>query len=127
MSDTALRRRAACANLPDMPTVPAPYTDCFHTPVLGTIFARRTEVVHRLHVGDRLILVPDPPGTDIPAVWVHAPGGDVIGHLPLQIAAWLAPWMLAGGRAQATVDKVSGDEVESWRRLLIEVRFANNG
>ena len=37
----------------------------------------RTDVVHRLQRGDRLILVPDPPGTDVPAVWVHAPGGDV--------------------------------------------------
>ncbi len=110
-----------------MATVPPPYTDHFHTPVLGTVFARRTEVVHRLHRGDHLILVPDPPGTDVPAVWVHAQGGDVIGHLPLQIAAWLAPWMLAGGRAQASVEKVSGDDVESWRRLVIEVRFANNG
>ena len=106
-----------------MAEVPPPYTDRFHTAVLGTVFGRRTEVVHRLKVGDQLILVPDPPGTDVPAVWVHAPGGDVIGHLSLQIAAWLAPWMLAGGRCQAWVTKVGGDDVESWRRLLIEIRF----
>jgi hypothetical protein len=53
----------------------------FETAVYGTVFGRRTDVLHRLRVGDRLILVPDPPGTDEPNVWVHAPGGDVIGHL----------------------------------------------
>ena len=104
-----------------MPVAP-PYIDSFHTTVLGTVFAARTAVVHRLKRGDPLIMVPDPPGTDVPAVWVHAEGGDVIGHRPLQIAAWLAPWMLAGGRASAIVEKVGGDEVESWRRLIITVR-----
>src|ERR671921_376904 len=104
-----------------MPAAP-PYPEPFRTAVLGTVFGDRTSVVHRLQTGDRLILVPDPPGADIPAVWVHAPGGDVIGHLPLQIAAWLAPWMLEGGRCQAFVEKVGTDEVESWRRLVIEVR-----
>lgn len=77
--------------------------------------------MHRLEEGDRLILVPDPPEAQIPAVWVHATGGDVIGHLPLQIAVWLAPWMLEGGRCGATVRKRRGDEVESWQRLVIEV------
>ena len=103
-----------------MPLAP-PYIDSFHTTVLGTVFGRRTDVVHRLKAGDALIVVPDPPGTDVPAVWVHAEGGDVIGHLPLQIAAWLSPWMLAGGRASAVVEKVGGDDVESWRRLIITV------
>lgn len=99
-----------------------PYGGLFHTAVLGTVFGARAEVVRRLAVGNELILVPDPPGTGVPAVWVHARGGDVIGHLSLQIAAWLAPWMLSGGRCAAIVAKVGGDEVESWRRLLIEVR-----
>ena len=104
-----------------MPIAP-PYIDSFHTAVLGTVFGSRTEVVHRLQKGDQLILVPDPPGTDVPAVWVHAGGGDVIGHLPLQIAAWLAPWMLSGGCCSGEVEKVGGDDVESWRRLVITVR-----
>lgn len=99
----------------------APPYPHFDTPVLGTVFAARTEVVHRLRAGDRLILVPDPPAAQIPAVWVHAAGGDVVGHLSLQIAAWLAPWMLEGGCCGATVRRVSGDDVASWRRLLIEV------
>jgi hypothetical protein len=99
----------------------APAYPHFDTAVLGTVFAARTAVVRRLVAGDRLILVPDPPGAQIPAVWVHAEGGDVVGHLPFQIAVWLAPWMLAGGCCRATVRKVGSDAVESWRRLLIVV------
>ncbi|HJR62542.1 MAG TPA: HIRAN domain-containing protein [Gemmatimonadaceae bacterium] len=102
------------------PAMP-PRDEHFRTAVYGTVFGRRMDVVHRLHEGDRLILVPDPPGTDYPAVWVHAPGGDVIGHLPDDIARWLAPWMLEGGRCGALVSKVGTDDVESWRRLIIEV------
>jgi hypothetical protein len=112
--------------LPRMSVLPS-YAECFHAPVHGTVFARRAEVVHRLRPGDQLILVPDPPGTDVPAVWVHAVGGDVIGHLPLQVAVWLAPWMLGGGRCGAEVAKVGGDDVESWRRLLVTVRCRDAG
>ena len=97
------------------------YADNFRTAVHGTVFAKRTEVVHRLKRGDTLILVPDPPGTDDPNVWVHARGGDVVGHLPPDIGAWLAPWMLEGGRCRAEVEKVGTDEVASWRRLVIAV------
>lgn len=102
-------------------TLRPPHAERFTTAVHGTVFGQRTEVVHRLKLGDYLILVPDPPGTDEPAVWVHAPGGDVVGHLSPTIAAWLAPWMLAGGRCSAQVEKVGSDAVESWRRLLIRV------
>ena len=102
-------------------TLVPPYAERFTTAVQGTIFARRQEVVHRLKHGDYLILVPDPPGADEPAVWVHAPGGDVVGHLSPTIGAWLAPWMLAGGRCSARVEKVGSDEVASWRRLVIRV------
>lgn len=101
-----------------------PGTEEFRTNVYGTVFARRASVVHRLHVGDRLILVPDPPGTDNPAVWVHAPGGDVVGHLSPDVNSWMVPWMLGGGRCGATVASVSGDEVASWKRLVITVRCA---
>jgi len=94
----------------------------FETPVYGTIFGQRTDVLHRLRVGDRLILVPDPEGTDEPNVWVHAPGGDVVGHLSPDVNAWLVPWMLEGGRCGAVVAQVGGDDVASYKRLIISVR-----
>jgi hypothetical protein len=103
------------------------HVDEFRTAVHGTIFANRTRVVHRLKVGDPLILVPDPPCAEVPAVWVHARGGDVIGHVPFQIAAWLAPWMLEGGRCQAHVEKIGSDAIESWRRLVIRIVVTPTG
>jgi len=105
-----------------------PHDEHFRTPVYGTVFGQRMDVVHRLAIHDRLILVPDPPGTDNPFVWVHARGGDVVGHLPESISNWMAPWMLDGGRAAATVAKVESDEVASWRRLIVEIRcYADGG
>jgi hypothetical protein len=99
-----------------------PGAEAFSTPVYGTVFARRTEVVHRLQPGDRLILVPDPPGTQLPMVWVHARGGDVVGHLSPDVNSWLAPTMLAGDCYGAEVVAVGGDDVASWKRLVISVR-----
>jgi hypothetical protein len=93
----------------------------FQTPVYGTVFAQRTAALQRLKVGDHLILVPDPPGTDEPSVWVHAPGGDVVGHLSPDVNAWLAPWMLDGCRCGAVVARIGGDDVASYERLLITV------
>jgi hypothetical protein len=103
-------------------TLHAPHSEQFTTAVHGTVFGHRGKAVRRLRKGDYLILVPDPPGTDEPAVWVHAPGGDVLGHLSPTIGAWLAPWMLAGGRCSATVTRVGGIDIASWRRLVICVR-----
>jgi hypothetical protein len=99
-----------------------PGTQEFETPVYGTVFGRRGGTLHRLKPGDQLILVPDPPGTDEPSVWVHAPGGDVVGHLAPDINLWLVPWMLDGGRCGAVVTHVGGDDVPSYKRLLISVR-----
>lgn len=99
-----------------------PGAEEFSTPVYGTVFGRRSEVVHRLHAGDRLILVPDPPGADPPTVWVHAPGGDVVGHLSPDVNAWLAPSMLEGSCYCSEVVVVRGDDVASWKRLVIAVR-----
>ena len=99
-----------------------PGTSEFETPVYGTVFGHRGDVVRRLRPGDRLILVPDPPGTDDPSVWVHAPGGDVIGHLSPDINSWLVPLMLEGGRCGAVVLHVGGDDVASYKRLIISVR-----
>ena len=99
-----------------------PGTRVFDTPVYGTIFGERTNVLHRLHEGDELILVPDPPGTDEPSVWVHAPGGDVVGHLSPDISRWLVPWMLEGGRCGGVVARLGDDSVASYKRLIITVR-----
>src|SRR5881628_1878163 len=99
-----------------------PGTEEFSTPVYGTVFGRRTDVVHRLQVGDRLILVPDPPGTEPPTVWVHARGGDVVGHLSPDVNSWLAADMLSGNCYRAEVTEVRGDDVASWKRLVITVR-----
>lgn len=99
-----------------------PGTSEFETPVYGTIFARRSEAAHRLREGDALILVPDPPGTDEPSVWVHARGGDVVGHLSPDVNAWLAALMNDGERWGAVVTQVNGDDVASYKRLVITVR-----
>src|SRR4051812_28983091 len=103
----------------------------FETAVYGTIFAGRAQAVERLRQGDSLILVPDPPGLDEdfaepsarvviePMVWVHAQGGDVLGHLSPDINRWLVPRMLAGTRYTATVASVGDPAQESWRRLIV--------
>ena len=101
-----------------------PFGERFRTTVHGTVFGQRGQVVRRLKAGDDLILVPDPPGVEEPTVWVHARGGDVVGHLPPEIGAALAPWMLDGGRCRAAVEKVGTDDVASWRRLVISVDCA---
>lgn len=94
----------------------------FRTTVHGTVFGRRARHVDRLEPGDPLVLIPDPPGEDDPAVWVHLEAGDPIGHLPPEINAWLAPYLMHGGAASAVAVRVSGGDVPSWKRLLIEVR-----
>jgi len=94
----------------------------FLTPVYGTVFGHRAEVVHRLKQGDELILVPDPPGIDQPNVWVHARGGDVIGHLSPDVNSWLVPTMFDGERYTAEVCRIAGADVASWKRLVIAVR-----
>ncbi len=104
--------------------VPAPPTETvLRTHVHGTVFADRAAVVDRLREGDALLLVPDPPGDDDepPAVWVHVGGGDVLGHVPVQVAAWLAPYMLAGGRCRAMVAHVAAHGTASWNRVEIEL------
>lgn len=92
------------------------------TNVHGTVFAARTTIISRLEPGQPLLLVPDPPQPEeAPAVWVHVAGGDVLGHVPVQVAAWLAPWMLDGGRCRATVTQVLGPDAASWNRIEIEL------
>ena len=106
------------------PPVPIPimeHPSFFRTTVHGTVFGDRATHLGDLAAGDPLVLIPDPPGEDDPAVWVHLPRGDPLGHLPPEINAWLAPWMLRGGSASATAVRVGGTEVPSWKRLLIQV------
>jgi hypothetical protein len=93
----------------------------FFATVHGTVFGERWARVDTIQAGDELILLPDPPVTDDPGVWVHRADGAIIGHLPPEIEAWLAPWMLQGGSVRATAVRVSGDDVPSWRRVLLEV------
>lgn len=96
----------------------------FRTTVHGTVFGTRAAHLEEISAGDPLLLIPDPPGEDDPAVWVHLPAGDPVGHLPPEINAWLAPWLLRGGSASAMTVRVKGVEVPSWKRLLIEVQCA---
>lgn len=93
----------------------------FRTTVHGTVFGHRTDFLEDLGPGDPLLLIPDPPGDDDPAVWVHMLDGDPVGHLPPEINAWLVPWIMGGGAASATTVRVGGSEVPSWKRLLIEI------
>lgn len=101
-----------------------PGTEEFRTNVYGTVFAGRAAVVRRLRVGDRLILVPDPADVENPVVWVHAQGGDVVGHLSPDVSSWMVPWMLGGAVCGASVASVAGDDVASWKRLVVAVRCA---
>jgi hypothetical protein len=98
-----------------------PDAEQFEAPVYGTIFAGRAAVLERLHVGDRLILVPDPAGVDVPSVWVHAAGGDVVGHLAPDINRWMVHRMLDGTRYGARVLSLGAPGTESWKRLIVSI------
>lgn len=93
----------------------------FRATVHGTVFAGRDRHLEEVSAGDTMVLLPDPPVQDDPEVWVHLESGDPVGHLPPEIAAWLAPWMLRGGGARARVLRIRGSDEPSWRRLLLEV------
>ncbi len=104
------------------PALPPERPAHFFATVHGTVFGDRFSRVDGLREGDELVLLPGPPVDDEPGVWVHCAGGDVIGHLPPEIEFWLGPWLLRGGSAKARAVRVSGQDVPSWRRLLLEVR-----
>ena len=101
---------------------PAPPPARFRSTVHGTVFAGRDRHLEGLSPGDSLVLVADPPDGRRAAVWVHLPGGDPVGHLPLEIGGWLGPWLRAGGRTRTTALRVGGTHVPSWRRLVVDVR-----
>jgi hypothetical protein len=106
------------------PPLPPERPACFRATVHGTVFGERARRLADVREGDELLLIPGPPLDDDPGVWVHLPGGDLLGHLPPEIESWLTPWMLRGGRATARALRVGGREEPSWRRLLIEVTCA---
>jgi hypothetical protein len=104
-----------------LPPLPPDRPNLFRATVHGTVFCDRASHLTEIHPGDELLVIPGPPLDDEPGVWIHMPDGDVIGHLPPEIETWLSPWLLRGGKAMATAVKVEGEEVPSWRRLLVEV------
>lgn len=101
-----------------------PDCDQFETPVYGTVFAARAVALARLEVGDQLVLVPDPDGVENPSVWVHAPGGDVVGHLAPDVNRWMVGRMWRGTRYAAQVVSVGGPNTESWKRLVVSIRVS---
>ena len=105
-----------------IPPLPQDRPATFRATVHGTVFGERASHVAAVEDGEALVLIPDPPMEEDPAVWVHTRHGDPLGHLPPEISQWLAPWLLRGGAARATAVRVRGDDVPSWRRLVIEVR-----
>jgi hypothetical protein len=105
------------APLPLPPERPARFRATVH----GLVFADRAAHLAKLHPGSEVHLIPGPPIEEEPGIWVHVPDGDVIGHLPPEIERWLAPWMLRGGRATARVERISGADTPSWRRVLLDV------
>jgi hypothetical protein len=93
----------------------------FRSTVHGTVFAGRDRWVATIKKGDTVRLIADPPVQIEPEVWVHLESGEPIGHLPSEIGRWLWPWLSDGGVAEAKAVQVQGDDVPSWRRVLLEV------
>lgn len=98
-----------------------PAASQFRATVHGLAFAGRDRRLALVEPGDRLLLIPDPPGSTVEQVWVHLQECSPLGHLPNEIASWLAPWMRAGGRAGVRVLRVGDASVPSWKRLVVEV------
>lgn len=103
------------------PRFPEGWPDSFRATVHGTVFGGRDRHLDDVHAGDAVLLVADPPGQDDPGVWVHLVGGEPIGHLPPEISHWLWPWLSRGGTAEAKAVRVRGEDVPSWRRVVLEI------
>ena len=108
---------------PDDPQSPEPSS--FRSTLHGTVFAGREQLLEELHDGDRVLVIPDPPGTDDPEVWIHLSTGEPVGHLPPEINAWLWPRLREGERASATALRVHGEEIPSWRRVVVKVELGS--
>lgn len=113
--------------MPYAPPFPLGCPRQFRSTVHGTVFAGRDRHLEGMHAGDRVVLIPDPPGQTDPEVWVHLESGDPVGHLPREISSWLWPWLRRGGTASAVALRVHGADTPSWRRLLVEVHCEENG
>ena len=96
------------------PPFPEGQPSRFRATVHGTVFAGRDRFVEGLCDGDEVRLVADPPMKDEPGGLVHL-------DLSPDIAGWLWPWLIHGGVAKARLLRVRGDDVPSWRRLVLEV------
>lgn len=104
-----------------VPPLPKGCPRRFRATVHGTVFAGRDRHLSAMHPGDRVVLIPDPPGQTDPEVWVHLESGDPVGHLPPEISSWLWRWLRHGGGVSAVALSVHGSDTPSWRRLLVEV------
>ena len=104
-----------------MPSFPDHRPQRFRATVHGIAFAGRDRHLATIREGDALLVIPDPPGAKEPGVWIHLDTGEPVGHLPPEIAAWLWPWLAAGGSAVARAAAVHGGDVPTWRRLVVEV------
>ena len=99
-----------------------PAARVFRATVHGIAFAGRARHLDGLERDAELLVLAAPPGASPDEVWVHLESGDPLGHLPPEIAEWLAPWLRSGGAARAKVLKVGDRSVPTWKRLLVEVR-----
>lgn len=100
-----------------------PAASRFRATVHGLAFAGRSRHLDHVGRGERLHLIPEPPDSSVDQVWVHLEGGDPVGHLPDEIARWLAPWMRSGGSARVRAVRVGDASVPSWKRLVVEVNL----
>jgi hypothetical protein len=105
-----------------IPPLPPGQPATFTTTVHGTVFGERAAHLAAVVPGEALMLIPDPPMEEEPAVWVHRAGGEPLGHLPPEISAWMATWLHRGGGAAVTALRVHGADVPSWKRLVVEIR-----
>ncbi|HSG49152.1 MAG TPA: hypothetical protein VLA43_15130 [Longimicrobiales bacterium] len=104
---------------------PSPGHATFRSTLHGTVFAGRERLLDELHDGDRVLVIPDPPGGEEPEVWIHLATGEPVGHLPPEIAHWLWPRLQRGERATATALRVHGEDAPSWRRVVVEVELGS--
>jgi len=81
----------------------------FHTKIVGSTFCGGQNLIPELDRGDPLQLVRDPENEfDTNAVQVRNENGDLLGHLPKDTAAEVAPLMDGGTEVKAKVAEITG-------------------